>query len=123
MHLGGMALVLLVPLPFLLAVGLLTVLAVSFANSLGTHGWRRTNWAITAFELDREGLCSVQLGRQPDWRECEVLRAVIHPWLALLWLRLKGRRWPTGLVLAADAVEPEAFRRLRARLSLETRAA
>lgn len=122
-HLGGMVLALLVPLPFLLTTGLLIALAASLANSLGTHGWRRTDRAITAFELDHEGLCSVQLGQQPDWHECDVLRAVIHPWVMLLWLRIKGRRWPSGLVLAGDAIEPEAFRRLRARLPLETRVA
>lgn len=123
MHLGGMALVLLVPLPFLLTIGLLVALAAGLAGSLGAHGWRRASRAITAFELDHEGLCSVRLGQEPDWRECDVLRAVIHPALVLLWLRIKGRRWPTGLVLAGDAVEAEAFRRLRARLPLETRAA
>lgn len=123
MHLGGMVLVLLIPLPFLPAIGLLVMLATSLVHSLGTHGWRRTSRSISAFELDREGLCSVRLGQNPDWHECDVLRAVIHPRLVLLWLRVKGRRWPTGLVLAGDAVETEAFRRLRARLSLETRAA
>lgn len=122
-HLGGMVLVLLVPLPFLLTPVLLIALVANLADALGTHGWRRTNRAITAFELDHEGLCSVQLGQKPDWHECDVLRAVIHPGLVLLWLRIKGRRWPSGLVLAGDAVEPEAFRRLRARLPLETRAA
>jgi len=122
-HLGGMVLVLLVPLSFLLTIGLLVVLTASLANSLGVHGWRRARRAITAFELDHEGLCSVQLGQKPDWQECDIRRAVIQPGIVLLWLRIKRRRWPSGLVLAADAVEPEAFRRLRARLPLETRAA
>lgn len=122
-HLGGMVLVLLVPLPLLSIAGLQAALAVSLANSLGTHGWRRTRRTITALELDHEGLCSVQLGESPDWHECDIKRAVIHPRLVLLWLQIKGRRWPTGVVLAGDAVEPEAFRRLRARLPLETRAA
>lgn len=118
-----MTLVLLVPLSFLLTAGLLVVLVVSLANSLEVHGWRGAGRAITALELDREGLCSMQLGHQPGWYECDVLRAVIHPWVVLLWLRIKGRRWPSGVVLAADAVEPGAFRRLRARLPLETRVA
>jgi len=122
-YLGGMALVLLVSLPFLLTVALLVTLTASMAQSLRTHGWRQTSRTITAIELDHEGLCSVRLGQEPGWRECDVLRAVIHPGLVLLWLRIKGRRWPTGLVLAGDAVEPEAFRRLRARLPLEIRAA
>ncbi len=123
MHLGGMALVFLVSLPSPLTIGLLAALATSLAHSLRTHGWRQAGRSITAFELDHEGLCSVQLGQGPDWHECDVLRAVIHPWLVLLWLRIKGRRWPSGLVLAQDAVEAGAFRRLRARLPLETRAA
>ncbi len=122
-HLGGMALVLLVSLPFLVTIGLLAVLTASLAHSLRTHGWRRTGRSITAFELDHEGLSSVQLGQAPDWHECDVLRAVIQPGLVLLWLKIKDRRWPTGLVLVGDAVEAEAFRRLRARLPLETRAA
>ncbi len=122
-HLGGMALILLTSLPFLLTAGLLAALAASLAHSLRTHGWRRASRTITAFELDHEGLCSVRLGQDPDWHECEIRRAVIHPRLVLLWLRIRGRHWPTGLVLAGDAVDAEAFRRLRARLPLETRAA
>jgi hypothetical protein len=43
--------------------------------------------------------------------------------MAILLLRCEGRRWPLGLVIAADAVDPEPFRRLRARLRLQTRAA
>ncbi len=123
MHLGGMILILLLPLPLLSIAGLQAALAISLANSLRTHGWRRTRRTITALELDHEGLCSVRLGQDPDWHECDIKRAVIHPRLVLLWLRIKGRRWPSGLVLAADAVEAEAFRRLRARLPLETRVA
>ncbi len=123
MHLGGMVLVLRVPMPFPFSIVLLFLLAASLTHSLRTHGWRRASRSITAFELDHEGLCSVRLGQGPDWHECDALRAVIHPRLVLLWLRIKGRRWPTGLVLAEDAVETEAFRRLRARLPLETRAA
>ncbi len=122
-HLGGMALVFLVSLPFLPVIVLLAALTANMVHTLQAHGWRRTSRVITAIELDHEGLCSVRLGQKPDWRECEVLRVVIHPRLVLLWLQIRGRRWPTGLVLAGDAVEPEAFRRLRARLPLETRAA
>ncbi len=122
-HLGGMLLALLVPLPLLLTLGLLVALMASLTHSLRTHGWRRASRTITAFELDHEGLCSVRLGQDPDWHECEIRRAVIHPRLVLLWLQIGGRHWPTGLVLAGDAVDAEAFRRLRARLPLETRAA
>lgn len=122
-HLGGMLLVVLVSLPWWLRIGLAGALAASMAISLGRHGWRRASRAITAFELDHEGIASIREGRDSNWRECTIRRAVIHPGIALLWLHVNGRRWPCSLVLAADAVEPEAFRRLRARLLLETRAA
>jgi hypothetical protein len=90
--------------------------------SLRRYGWRRAARAISAFELDHEGIPSIRRVRDPAWHECVIRRAVVHPWIALVWLQVKGRRWPATLLLAADAVEPEAFRRLRARLLLETRA-
>ena len=34
-------------------------------------------------------------------------------------LRLESRRWPVNLVIVADAVEPEPFRRWRVALKLQ----
>jgi hypothetical protein len=43
----------------------------------------------------------------------------VHPWLTLMTLRLENRRWPLKLMIAADAVEPEPFRRWRVALKFQ----
>ena len=123
MHLGGALLVGLIPLVWSLKGLLWVALAVSVVRVWRLHVSRTSPHAITALELDHEGTCSVRRGQTGPWQVCERFQAVVHPWMAILLLRCEGRRWPIGLVIAADAVEPEPFRRLRARLRLQTRAA
>ncbi len=122
-HLGSALLVALVPLAWPLKGLLWAVLVVSAAEIWRRYGARTARSAITGFELDREGYCSVRRRPEDAWQAYEVAQAVVHPWFVILLLRREGRRWPLGLVIAADAVEPESFRRLRARLRLQTRAA
>lgn len=123
LHFGGALLIGLVPLSWLFKILVWTALAVSLIVAWQRHINRASPHAITALELDREGICAVRRGREGPWQTCERFRAVVHPWMVIFLLREGGRRWPTGLVMAADAVEPEPFRRLRARLRLQTRAA
>ena len=122
-HLGSALLVALVPLAWPLKGLFWVALAVSAVETWRRYGARTVRAAVTGFELDREGYCSVRWGPEGVWQAYEVAQAVVHPWLVILLLRKEGRRRPLGLVIVADAVEPEPFRRLRARLRLQTRAA
>jgi len=119
MHLGGALLVSLLPLVGILKGLLWAALAASIAIGWRLHVSRASPQAITALECDHEGICSVRRGPTGPWRLCTRFQAVVTPWLAIFLFRWEGRRWPAGLVLAADAVEPEPFRRLRARLRLQ----
>lgn len=123
MHLGGALLVFLLPLAGLLKGLLWVALVVSVVMGWRLHISRTSPHAITALKFDHEGTCSVRRGLAGPWHLCPRFQAVVTPWLAIFLFRWEGRCWPVGLVIAADAVEPEPFRRLRARLRLQNPAA
>ena len=82
------------------------------------HAWRSGALAIEAIELDDEGMATVRFAGNAAWYPARITSRFIHPWLTLMSLRLQNRRWPMNLVVAADAVEPETFRRWRVALKL-----
>ena len=119
-HLGGMLLVAVTPMSWLMRLGLWGVLGWSLYYSLVTHAWRTSPLAITAIELDNEGMASVRFAGSESWQPVRITSRFVHPWLTLMTLRLESRRWPVNLAIAADAVEPEPFRRWRVALKLRT---
>ena len=120
MHLGALVLASVVLVEWLWRLGLLWVLlGWSLYYSLTTHAWRSSPLAITAIELDNEGVVSVRLAGSETWQPAQITSRFVHPWLTLMSLRLESRRWPVSLVIAADAVEPEPFRRWRVALKLQ----
>jgi len=121
-HLGAGLLLLAVPLPPPVRIVFWLALMASLILSARRHGWRAGTGAVTGLELDGDGRCALRYAQARDWCEGGVIRAVAHPWTVLLTLRLHGRRWPVSLWIPADAVDADAFRRLRARLRLESRA-
>ncbi len=122
-HLCGALLISVVPLPGFLKTGLWALLVASAVHAIRLHGLRSASRALVELELDTEGLCSVRQNRDANWRAAEIVQSLVHPWLVMLVLKPEGRRRRVSLVLPADAVEAEAFRRLRARLRLQIRAA
>ncbi|OGI48278.1 MAG: hypothetical protein A3B81_06280 [Candidatus Muproteobacteria bacterium RIFCSPHIGHO2_02_FULL_65_16] len=115
-HLGGMVLVGIVPLAWGMRATLWAMLGLSLYRSVRRHGLRRGPGAIREFELDPDGICSVRLAGSEAWRECRCTSVFIHPRCVLATAALADRRWPLALVIVADAVEADFFRRLRARL-------
>jgi len=122
-HLGAGLSAALVPLPWPTRIVLWLALAVNLVRALRRHGLRTDHRAVTGLEMGAGGLCAVRRAGTDSWQEGEVVRAVVHPWGVLLAVRFAGRRRPEPLLVPADAVPAEPFRRLRARLRLETRAA
>jgi hypothetical protein len=118
-HLGAMALVFMVPIGWPLRFGFWGLLGWSLYYSLVTHAWRSDPLAITAIELDNEGVASVRFAGSETWQPVRITSRFVHPWLTLMTLRLESRRWPLSLAIAADAVEPEPFRRWRVALKLQ----
>lgn len=118
-HLGGMLLVAVTPMTWLVRLGFWGVLSWSLYYSLVTHAWRSSPLAITAIELDNEGVASVRFAGSESWQPVRITSRFVHPWLTLMTLRLENRRWPLNLAIAADAVEPEPFRRWRVALKFQ----
>ena len=117
-HLGGMALLMTVPIAWPVCLALWALLGMSLYWSLRTHAWRQGPSAVEAIEWDGEGVVSVRFSGREDWHVCQITSRFVHPWLTLLSLKLENRRWPISLAIAADAVEPESFRRWRVALKL-----
>jgi hypothetical protein len=118
-HLGAMALVTVISVEWPLRLVLWGLLGWNLYYSLITHAWRSGPLAARAIELDNEGAASIRLGDSEAWQPARITSHFVHPWLTLMSLRLENRRWPVNLVIAADAVEPEPFRRWRVALKLQ----
>jgi len=120
LHLGGMLLLVAVPVFWLIRLALWALLGVSLYRSLRVHAWRQGPSAIETIEMDGEGVVSVRFAGMDGWHACQITGRFIHPWLTLLSLKIEDRRWPVSLAIAADAVEPEPFRRWRVALRFRT---
>lgn len=122
-HLGAALLLGVVPLNGFIRAALWLCLGWSLYHSLRVHALRAATDAIEAFDLDSDGDCYIQHKGAGERRPCRVTHCLVHSGVVLLTLRRDGRRWPINLVIVADAVEAEPFRRLRARLKLQSAAA
>jgi hypothetical protein len=118
-HLGGMVLVAVTSMAWPVRLGLWGVLGWSLYYSLVIHAWRSGRLAIAAIELDNEGVASVRFAGSESWQPVRITSRFVHPWLTLMTLRLENHRWPLNLAIAADAVEPEPFRRWRVALKFQ----
>jgi len=122
-HLGAALLVGIVPLNAIIRGALWLCLGWSLYHSMCFHALRTAGNAGEVFEMDSDGDCYVQHKRAGERQPCRVTNCLVHSGVVLLTLRRDDRRWPVNLVIAADAVEAEPFRRLRARLKLQSAAA
>ena len=110
-------------LPWAIRFGLVVLLGVSLVSATGRHAWRRSARAIVGFAIDDDGACAVRLRSSETWHEARLIERWVHPWLTILVVRHPGSRWRSSLLLPADAVPADAFRRLRVRLRLQSAAA
>jgi hypothetical protein len=65
--------------------------------------------------MDGEGM-AVQFDRVTEWYAVQILNRFVQPGLILLRVTSTARRWPVTLLLAADAGDADALRRLRVAL-------
>jgi hypothetical protein len=121
LHLGAALLVGIVPLQLSWRAGLWVALLLSLYHAITRHGWRRGRRAIATVVLDSEGELGVYFAGNETAVHARIISRFIHPWLSVLSLRCADRRWPVSLIVAQDAVDPETFRRWRARLKLQNR--
>jgi len=116
-HVGAALLVAIVPLAWALRAGLWIVLAVSLVIALRSHIPRFAR-SVSGIEWDSDGSWSVRLAGDNAWYPCDWADGAIYPHVVILRLRRERARRTTPVIIPSDAVAPDAFRRLRARLRL-----
>lgn len=121
MHLGAGLILIVVPGVVWWRVVLVAVTCASLYRTVRSHALRSGPQAIVALALSRDGDLAVRRRDGSGWVDVSPVTAFIHPWLVVLRLRLPRQRFPAGLLVAADAVDSDGFRRLRARLNLRSR--
>lgn len=116
LHAGALAIAVTVPVPWGVRVAMAVLVGMSAYGTVRRHALRRGPGAVQAVELDHSGDWRLSLGGRDALGPCRVLACYVHPWIVVVQLRCQGRRLPVGLVLTADAVDPEQLRALRVRL-------
>ena len=129
MHVGAFALVWLMPMAMYLRVGIATAVIVSLGYTLVRHARlarlanRLPTWlqprVIDVVEWDATGNWSIRYAASPQRHPCTLREYWLHPWLVILRLRPETGRGTANVLIAADAVAADGFRRLRARLRLQ----
>ena len=115
-HAGALALLVPIDAPLWLRAVLALLLLASLYQTVTRHALRSADSAITALRWrDGEGI-SLRRGREATLRPAKIRSRFVHRSLVLLWVQLDGSRRATALAIAADALDGEAFRRLRAAL-------
>lgn len=111
LHGGAAACVVIVPLPGLLQVSLVVLLAAAASHAVWRHGLGRHPRAIRRLDLDAEGRVYLMDGSgQPQPARIQA-SSVVTPWLTVLDFATEtGRR---SLLLTPERVDAEAYRRLR----------
>ncbi|MDX1607495.1 MAG: protein YgfX [Candidatus Competibacterales bacterium] len=110
-HALALAPLLFLPLPPV-AVGLwLAVVAVAAVREGRRHLLRRGPRFVTAVRWDRDGSWRLRTGDGVEWRG-DARDALVTPWLCVIHWRVPVAG-QGSLLVAADAVAPDAHRRLR----------
>jgi toxin CptA len=112
-HAAALAMVWLADLPWMVKIAVVPVFLGSLVFSIRLHAWRLAPSAVISLELDDECPVVFQLR---DGRELEgelLGSSFVAPWLTVLNLRPAGRWRACHVVILPDAVDREAFRKLR----------
>lgn len=121
-HGGAIILALLLPISIAIRAALVALAAVSLFHSARLHASRRARGAVVSLALNDEGGCAWRRRGSDAWEEGRIIERSVHRLLAIVVVRAAERRRSTPIVICADAVYREAFRRLRVRLRLQTAA-
>ncbi|HMW40947.1 MAG TPA: hypothetical protein PKC88_01070 [Plasticicumulans sp.] len=102
-------------LPGGLSWGLAGVVLASFGRELDRY--RRPRWRALAADAGGWALVADDGSR----RALTPVSAYVHPWLVIVrYVTGSDGWWPRALLIAADAADTQALRRLRVRLRLYT---
>jgi hypothetical protein len=114
-HGGAIGLTLLLPLAWGWRAVMAAVIASSLIHALRRHAWRRGSRAVTAIHIDDEGGLELRRG-DGTWHAANRRSPAVFAPLVLLRWRIEGDLFWRRLVIPADAVERNCFRRVRVAL-------
>jgi hypothetical protein len=80
------------------------------------HVLRITKRAVKALRLNDGNNLLLQTSGSRSWKAVALKSSFVHPKLVLLRVRPDGERLSATVMITADAVDANAFRRLRAAL-------
>lgn len=121
LHSGAVGIVFIVSLTVWLRLLLLLVVVASLRYTLALHANRRAARAVRTVEWEPDGEWTLGLHNADHCGPCRLRSRFVHPWLVVVHLRCPGAWFPMNLVIAADAVDDDAFRQLRVRLTMGDR--
>ena len=115
-HVGALALLWAIDAPLWVLIPLAAAIGLSLYVALSRQALRSMHGAVIAMRWDSEEGLSLRRSGTPGWNAAAIRSRFVHPWLVILSIKISGHRIPASLILAADSLEPEVFRRLRAAL-------
>ncbi|MBI3898603.1 MAG: hypothetical protein HY308_09940 [Gammaproteobacteria bacterium] len=122
-HTGALIFALLLPLPVAVRVALSFTLLISLYRTLRQHVWRRgPNAVVGIASASVPGEYTIRFAGSNAHYAGKLMSRWLQPWLTILVVRLADRRWPVSVIIPADAVTAENFRRLRVQLRLNSAA-
>jgi hypothetical protein len=116
MHLGAWGSVLAVPMAWYAKALLVVAVGISLRGSLMRYALRRGSRAVVELELQGEE-CALRLDTVPIWTPAVIASVFVHPWLVILYVRIRGGRSSLPVVIPRCATDYGAFRELRVRLN------
>ena len=119
-HAGALLSMVFTPLAWFLQAGLGAAIALSGYYSISFHALRHADAAVIGLE-ELEGKYAVQWKKDKRWSQCRLVTGFVQPWAVVLCLRCPDRLLTVNLVILKDAVRVDAFRDLRARLTVRAR--
>lgn len=122
LHAGAGVVAVMLPLAWPWRAALLAFVGVSLYLALSRHALRRVPAAVVALALGDEARCALRRRGSEAWEEGTLVDCWVHARLTLLAVRCHDRRLASSVVIPADGVAAEPFRRLRVRLRLRTAA-
>jgi len=112
-HTGAAAILIPLDLPLWWKTAVGAAIAASLLHSICQHALRRTRRGVVAIEV-RDQCAAAIAGRDGSWRDARILGSTwVSPWLTVLNLKVHGERFATHVVLVADSIDREDFRKLR----------
>ncbi len=118
-HGGAALMAALAPLPWPARLALWFALGASLYRSLVLHALRRAPEAVHELVLEAEDAgMSLRTADGRHWARAVPVARFVHPTLTLLVVRTQDTGRIIPIAIAADAVDPQVFTRLRARLIL-----